>query len=255
MYLAPEGSTFITQDPFTILKNELTQLPDNALYVICGDFNSRTITQPDYEPSSVHGNDEDLVNILPPNILNEFGNTNFMADNRILQRYSMDKCKPSEYGLQLLELCKIANLLILNGCVGSDKGMGEYTRMDTTGNSVVDYVINSFKAFPLFGRFAVQTKLPESDHRPVVFCINCVSNGKYKDCVWGRCLYKSTWKNKEYLRSKDNAKTDMMYQDIYNCICQNTKNEDVLPIMSSLQPNYCLKSISKRWTNMQDASG
>ena len=29
-------------------------------------------------------------------------------------------------------------------------------------------------------------------------------------------------KNKEYLRSKDKAKK-MMYQDIYNCICQNTK--------------------------------
>ena len=30
-------------------------------------------------------------------------------------------------------------------------------------------------------------------------------------------------KNKRYLRSKDKAKNDMMYQDIYNCICQNTK--------------------------------
>ena len=29
--------------------------------------------------------------------------------------------------------------------------------------------------------------------------------------------------NKEYLRSKDKAKNDMMYQDIYNCIYQNTK--------------------------------
>ena len=29
-------------------------------------------------------------------------------------------------------------------------------------------------------------------------------------------------KNTEYLRSKDKAKNDMMYQDIYSCICQNT---------------------------------
>ena len=43
-------------------------------------------------------------------------------------------------------------------------------------------------------------------------------------------------KNKEYLRSKVKAKNDMMYHDIYNCICQNTKkNEDIL------QPNWCLK--------------
>ena len=33
----------------------------------------------------------------------------------------------------------------------------------------------------------------------------------------------------------------MMYQDIYNCICQNTKNEGILSIMSNLQPNCCLQ--------------
>ena len=31
-----------------------------------------------------------------------------------------------------------------------------------------------------------------------------------------------------------------MYQDIYNCICQDTKKLDSLSIMSNLQPN-CLK--------------
>ena len=33
--------------------------------------------------------------------------------------------------------------MILNGRVGSDKGVGDYTRTDTTGNSVVDYVITT----------------------------------------------------------------------------------------------------------------
>ena len=33
-----------------------------------------------------------------------------------------------------------------------------------------------------------------------------------------------------------------MYQEIYNCICQNTQiNWDILSIMSNLQPNCCLK--------------
>ena len=41
---------------------------------------------------------------------------------------------------------------------------------------------------------------------------------------------------------KIRPKNDMMCQDIYNCICQNTKkNEDMLSIMSNLQPNCCLK--------------
>ena len=41
---------------------------------------------------------------------------------------------------------------------------------------------------------------------------------------------------------KIKLKNDMMYQDIYNYICQNTKkNEDILSIMSNVQPNSCLK--------------
>ena len=47
-------------------------------------------------------------------------------------------------------------------------------------------------------------------------------NRKYKDYVYGRCKYKSTWKNKEYFK-KVKPKNDLMHQDIYNCICQNTK--------------------------------
>ena len=44
----------------------------------------------------------------------------------------------------------------------------------------------------------------------------------------------STWKNKEYLRSKDKAKK------LYD-VSRHTKNEDILSIMSNLQPNCCLK--------------
>ena len=49
-----------------------------------------------------------------------------------------------------------------------------------------------------------------------------------------------------------------MCQDIYNCICQNTKKRkkknDLLSIMSNLQPNCCLKVDFQKWTNMQEES-
>ena len=32
-----------------------------------------------------------------------------------------------------------------------------------------------------------------------------------------------------------------MYEDIYDCICQNTKKEDLQSIMSNLQPNGCFE--------------
>ena len=40
---------------------------------------------------------------------------------------------------------------------------------------------------------------------------------------------------------KIKPKNDMMYQEIYNCISRNTKNEVILSSMSNLQPNWCLK--------------
>ena len=52
-----------------------------------------------------------------------------------------------------------------------------------------------------------------------------------------------TWQNKEIIQEvRIKPKNIMMYQDIHNCICQNTKkNEDILSIMSNLQTNCCLK--------------
>ena len=44
----------------------------------------------------------------------------------------------------------------------------------------------------------------------------------------------------------------MMYQDIYNCICQNTKKWRY--IIQYVKPTAQLV-FSKRWTNMQEASG
>ena len=44
------------------------------------------------------------------------------------------------FGCRLIELCRIVGLLILNGRIGSDKGIGDFSRDSTTGKSVVDYV-------------------------------------------------------------------------------------------------------------------
>ena len=46
---------------------------------------------------------------------------------------------------------------------------------------------------------------------------------------------------KKRIFKKVKPKKDLMYQDIYNCICQNTKKWDSLSIMSNLLPNCCLK--------------
>ena len=45
-------------------------------------------------------------------------------------------------------------------------------------------------------------------------------------------------RNKEhYLRSKDKAEKNMMYQDIYNCICQSTEKMKIYnPLCQTYSP-------------------
>ena len=57
----------------------------------------------------------------------------------------------------------------------------------------------------------------------IELCLPCTNpsipiyhpNRKYKDYIYGRCSHRSTYKNKEYLRSKDKAKNDMMHISKY----------------------------------------
>ena len=53
-------------------------------------------------------------------------------------------------------------------------------------------------------------------------------------------------------------KNDMMYQNIYNCIRRNTKNDDILSIMSNLQSNCCLKidfqKVASGWSTTANAA-
>ena len=60
-------------------------------------------------------------------------------------------------------------MLILNGRLGADKGIGLNTRMADNCTSVVDFVIVSPDLFDDVGQFQVNNKFPESDHLPISF--------------------------------------------------------------------------------------
>ena len=66
-----------------------------------------------------------------------------MQHRDVLTRSSRDKLAVNKHGIKLLDLCKSAGILILNGRIGHDKGIGESTRDDTTGKSVVNYAIGT----------------------------------------------------------------------------------------------------------------
>ena len=47
----------------------------------------------------------------------------------------MDACRMNSHGRDLIEFCKNDGLLIVNGRVGEDRGIDEFTRVDTTGST------------------------------------------------------------------------------------------------------------------------
>ena len=166
VYIVPEGSTYLKYDKFNLLYQQILKVPDDSDIALCGDFNARTGITPDF---SLHfnGSNAGLNQLLPPDDFGVYQLINEMCQRGTLTRASRDKTIVNRHGIHLLELCKSACMLILNGRLGRDKGIGEFTRDDTTGKSVVDYVISTPKLLQLVKDFLVHDKFPESDHRPI----------------------------------------------------------------------------------------
>ena len=106
-----------------------------------------------------------------------------------LKRYSHDKSITNSHGKMLIELWKSTGMLIVNGRIGNDKGIGASTRVDTTGSSVVDYVIVTPRLFKEIIGFTIGPKFPESDHLPLAMTLK----GKSTNLVHRKQILKD-WK-------------------------------------------------------------
>ena len=175
-YVVPEGSNYLNHDVFHLIKKDIAKLPEDAQVLLCGDYNACTGTPPDVNFNILHGNDNGLSTLVPDFALCFTENT-----KHIPSRYSMDKAHINDRGNHLLELCKFTGLVIFNGKLGADKGTGEYTRVDTTGCSVIDYFVGSPALFDIESIFCEKPKIPESDHRPLECFLSSSSISKGHD--------------------------------------------------------------------------
>ena len=164
VYVVPESSVFLCHDVFDMLCTEIEKFPTSANVLICGDANARTNVIAELDGTVLDGDD----GALPTTGLvdeDRWALLRNMLVNGELIGYSEDKGRVNKHGAQLIELCKTIGLLILNGRVGNDKGIGELTRVDTTGCSTVDYMICNPELFDVIKDFTNLPKVPESDHR------------------------------------------------------------------------------------------
>ena len=125
---------------------------DSHYYLLMGDFNSRTGTLSDFEMF------ENKIDILE-----EYENAFYTFD---LPRYSCDTYV-SAFGRDLLDFCKVYFIYIMNGRVGQDKNIGDFTYIGINGASVIDYVLASKVLFSYIVDFNIEPRT-ESTHLPIL---------------------------------------------------------------------------------------
>ena len=99
-----------------------------------------------------------------------------LREKHELTRYSDDKRLNNSHGKQLINLSKASGLVIANGRLGSDRGVGKFTRYEMSTNEIyggVDYVLTTPALFDSIEFFEIGSKLSESDHLPIMFKIKC----------------------------------------------------------------------------------
>jgi len=233
MYIPPENSPHSDICTFDVIEQDVLELKSTYDCNLCifGDANARTGDLDDFilidryqvkETNPVH---EEIMHecCLSENELNNL--------NINLKRTSQDG-KHNKYGRRLLDLCKVLNLLIVNGRAGEDSRIGKLTCKNA---SVVDYFICSPQLFPAIHQFKVDTFDPTlSDaHNPLVLGLlaNPHTNNTSMDVSpqeskanWYKLSPKPHWDNakeKDFVQNIDAAKTDKLYEKLE--LAENSK--------------------------------
>ena len=97
------------------------------------------------------------------------------------QRNSFDN-ELNSHGKRLLEICKGADLRILNGRVSGDS-LGRVTFHGKNGVSVVDYAVRDQDLLSHVANFVVKDPLHLSDHSPITTWLNINQKMSYNHTI------------------------------------------------------------------------
>ena len=109
----------------------------------------------------------------------------------IFHRKNKDK-HMNRNGKKLIDFCKMSDMKILNGRIGKDKSLGNFTCYTTRGSSTIDYVIASTELFPKFSDFYID------------ILDSCMSDVHCPVCVLISC--KESYKKDKNVNKKENSK-------------------------------------------------
>lgn len=223
VYLYHEHSTgnVSRDDFFQLLSNDLQSFGEDYRVCLIGDFNARTGNMSDI-PLEVEGSDVEN-NFVPVNVA-------FPAVF-CSQRKSIDKVH-NNYGSQLLDLCKSAEMRVANGRF---KDSDKFTFYGSNGASVIDYAIVNNVCAESIVDFKISKKLPESDHVPIyIDFMGKIPTDKFY--TPGQPLFKYVWKDNLHLL-KDSIKNEQCLNLRSRLFDSITMGDDI-NIISDLWSEY-----------------
>ena len=153
-YISPEGKKNPSTDFFSTMNKELNTFRQKGVTLVQGDLNARTGSEMDfvdYDKSDEWLGTQNLSNQSARN----------SEDSKVNQR-----------GKELLDLCKVNDLLIANGRKVGDL-FGKCTSHQYNGSALNDYLLIPNHFMPKISHFLVGKFLPWlSDHCPIYSTVN-----------------------------------------------------------------------------------
>jgi exonuclease III len=163
IYILPPGSPILERDNldfFYILETGIARYENYGNIIVCGDLNARVGDRDDV----LQNNDlYSYVEVCDDDMCVE-------AESNIPDRVSEDRVVNTN-GRRLLSLCKSTGLLIGNGRLGQDRGIGRFTCCTEKGRSCIDYVLLYPCCLDLVHDFKVLDLTEYSVHSPIVMCL------------------------------------------------------------------------------------
>ena len=153
-YISPERKKTSSPNFFTTLNKELNTYRQKGVILVQGDMNARTGIDSDFVDSDKSDELFGVQNLSNQSIRNS-------EDSTVNAR-----------GRELLDLCKVNDLLITNGRKIGDL-FGKLTSHQYNGSALNDYLLAPNHFFPKISRFSVGSFSPWlSDHCPIYSTIN-----------------------------------------------------------------------------------
>ena len=141
-------------------------------------------------------------------------------------------------------------------CSGRTHNSKGFTRIDTTGCSVVDYVLCTERSYAFLSNFKVGQKVPESDHLPLLMEISCIKNEDNncndKPVISFHKHYKYVWNNEtinDFVTQLDDTTSTKYINELYNVMTELCSPDTIAECFHNYLSQVCDRTFVRKITN------